>query len=597
MNVTPQSRLLKKQPSAVATRNTASPLTPRLAVNTQQIKREPSPSRPFVKTTTTPRNPLTDLRNSPAQSPLNNVNSPLNNINNPRNTITRGKTTTTTPTINNSGGARVRAAYVTPRLAASPLTIKTGDIPKNDGQKSIKNGINNESTTVKSPTGSLFIGANNHDQTRENTIKQSPVFFYANDRQEDNLTKVNRPTSPAMSMFADFRSLAIGRGRDNMSEVGFRTRPTVTTSVSTNNVKLTKSPFSTSPTIPSTTRPISTQSIYKNIDEMTPDLPNIRTRPRTVIDSDFIPEMHENKRIHNRSSSTSSLNIDSPNSLRKRSSTWDKYKSNTSCPSSPLTSSLSKRPSSTSLSKINNPRSIISSSSPDNNNSNHNNNNNNNITTQVQDFAVEARRERKVLDLEISNSSLLAINRSLEREMKKQKLELRQYRRLSRAGRFSSIHDVRNDSHDDGKDSRSSQDVDTKRARGRVSSPFQEVVGDMRSEYSDDYDEESDDEIIQDEDERIIADLKKHRELLLDTACMNQSIQKCLTWTEDLIKDGKKALYTPTSDLFSFKDIDYEEGDREGEKRKEFEHNNDGILVYDSSGNNNSNRDSGVEIG
>jgi hypothetical protein len=42
-----------------------------------------------------------------------------------------------------------------------------------------------------------------------------------------------------------------------------------------------------------------------------------------------------------------------------------------------------------------------------------------------------------VLDLEISNSSLLAINRTLEREMRKQSAELRRFRRLSRSGRLS----------------------------------------------------------------------------------------------------------------------------------------------------------------
>lgn len=56
---------------------------------------------------------------------------------------------------------------------------------------------------------------------------------------------------------------------------------------------------------------------------------------------------------------------------------------------------------------------------------------------QMNELAANARRERKVLDLEISNSSLLAINRTLEREMRKQNAELRRYRRLSRSGRIS----------------------------------------------------------------------------------------------------------------------------------------------------------------
>lgn len=54
----------------------------------------------------------------------------------------------------------------------------------------------------------------------------------------------------------------------------------------------------------------------------------------------------------------------------------------------------------------------------------------------VSELAADARRERKVLDLEISNSSLLAINSSLEREVRRQKAELKRFRRLSRAGKF-----------------------------------------------------------------------------------------------------------------------------------------------------------------
>ncbi|TVY19489.1 hypothetical protein LARI1_G002067 [Lachnellula arida] len=56
---------------------------------------------------------------------------------------------------------------------------------------------------------------------------------------------------------------------------------------------------------------------------------------------------------------------------------------------------------------------------------------------QLNELAADARRERKVMDLEITNSSLEAINRTLEREMRKQTAELRRYRRLSRSGRLS----------------------------------------------------------------------------------------------------------------------------------------------------------------
>ena len=39
-----------------------------------------------------------------------------------------------------------------------------------------------------------------------------------------------------------------------------------------------------------------------------------------------------------------------------------------------------------------------------------------------------------------------------------------------------------------------------------------------------------------------MLDLSKHQQLLVDSQMMNQSIRRCLGWTEELIKEGKKAL-------------------------------------------------------
>ena len=170
------------------------------------------------------------------------------------------------------------------------------------------------------------------------------------------------------------------------------------------------------------------------------------------------------------------------------------------------------------------------------------------------DIHAEARRERKVLDLEISNSSLLAINKSLEREIRKQKAELKRYRRLSRAGQFAvpetkpaldhlSTLDEENDLPD-------FDDDDDEGNGARPSSPFLEQTAE------DDSDEDSTvsstnplspsaqadkDAARRAADENHLRlDLSRHRELLLDTQRMNQSLQRCLYWTEGLIKDGKK---------------------------------------------------------
>ena len=44
------------------------------------------------------------------------------------------------------------------------------------------------------------------------------------------------------------------------------------------------------------------------------------------------------------------------------------------------------------------------------------------------------------------------------------------------------------------------------------------------------------------DEKRLRMDLSKHQELLLDSQRMNQSLKRCLGWTEDLISEGKKAL-------------------------------------------------------
>lgn len=167
----------------------------------------------------------------------------------------------------------------------------------------------------------------------------------------------------------------------------------------------------------------------------------------------------------------------------------------------------------------------------------------------MNELAANARRERKVLDLEISNSSLLAINRSLEKEVRKQKTELRRFRRMSRAGRFSM------------------DTMDTIDATETYSVGGASNVGDL----SDMSEEKEEEEPLEEEDEdsdssldesqlspsaqaerdetrrirdekRLQLDLAKHRELLIDSQKMNQSLKRCMNWTEQLIKDGQKAI-------------------------------------------------------
>ncbi|OJD14072.1 hypothetical protein AJ78_05549 [Emergomyces pasteurianus Ep9510] len=167
----------------------------------------------------------------------------------------------------------------------------------------------------------------------------------------------------------------------------------------------------------------------------------------------------------------------------------------------------------------------------------------------MNELASNARRERKVLDLEISNSSLLAINRTLEREMRKQSAELRRYRRLTRSGRLSMTDSVVSMS-------------------GRRTLSIVGETGDEPSDMSlmenseDDFSDSSDDESTPSHDgtpnpndttehdakhrtkdeKRFILDLTKHQQLLIDSQKLNQSIKRCLGWTDSLIEEAKKAL-------------------------------------------------------
>jgi hypothetical protein len=175
----------------------------------------------------------------------------------------------------------------------------------------------------------------------------------------------------------------------------------------------------------------------------------------------------------------------------------------------------------------------------------------------INELAANARRERKVLDLEISNSSLLAINKTLEREMRKQSAELRRFRRLSRAGRFSitsgslrsmSVQsnssglvekdDVRGDLSD--LEEMSYQDSDESDISGDdLDSSFDDDSSSILSPTSrSDYDARH----RAKDEKRLMLDLSKHQQLLIDSQKMSQSIKRCLGWTEELIKEGNRAL-------------------------------------------------------
>ncbi|KAI0466177.1 hypothetical protein F4859DRAFT_507570 [Xylaria cf. heliscus] len=169
----------------------------------------------------------------------------------------------------------------------------------------------------------------------------------------------------------------------------------------------------------------------------------------------------------------------------------------------------------------------------------------------VIELIANARRERKVQDLQIRNGSLEAINRTLERKLRKQTAELRRYQRLSRSGHLSLAAPTT-----------VSSDVPSRTMPELESGPLGLSI---LSEEELSVEEEVEDESLSDTDsassslspsviaardakrrpqdeERLKLDLSKHQQMLVDSQKINQSIKRCLDWTELLISDGKKAL-------------------------------------------------------
>ena len=222
-----------------------------------------------------------------------------------------------------------------------------------------------------------------------------------------------------------------------------------------------------------------------------------------------------------------------------------------------------------------------------------------------------------MLDLEISNSSLLAINASLEREVRRQKAELKSFRRLSRAGRFSLAPGERARTLSDG--------LSALPEESEPEDYFGFVSGSADLDNDSSEDEESvtssaeplgssgQDRLAKDE-ERLQVDLEKHKELLMQSQAMNQSIKRCMYTTEDMIREGKKALeyHVKVSDvklggrvLSNYEDakdsqeIEVEDAivqNNEVDKAREFLETWTNVERPSVDGSENGDRDSGVEV-
>lgn len=172
----------------------------------------------------------------------------------------------------------------------------------------------------------------------------------------------------------------------------------------------------------------------------------------------------------------------------------------------------------------------------------------------ISDLVANARRERKVQDLQITNASLEAINRTLERELRKQTAELRRFKRLSRAGRLSlmPVETTQASSETGSVNGGDEQEVLSDLSEGEEPGDEPEEGDSLEEDdddtASDDGDlsasmlEEKDEKYGRKDEKRLQLDLTKHQQLLIDSQKINQSIKRCMDWTEELIKEGRKAL-------------------------------------------------------
>ncbi|KAK5992516.1 hypothetical protein PT974_05927 [Cladobotryum mycophilum] len=174
----------------------------------------------------------------------------------------------------------------------------------------------------------------------------------------------------------------------------------------------------------------------------------------------------------------------------------------------------------------------------------------------ISDYVLSARRERKVQDLEIRNTSLEAINKTLERQLRKQTAELRRFRRLSRAGKLPldstatgrvasvAVSEAPTDLSDLSEEESVAPTVDGETDEEDEDEEEEDsFMSEDSSSTASASGSQSDDSKLHKRDERRLQlDLSKHKELLLDSQKMNQSLKRCLNWTEELIKEGQKAL-------------------------------------------------------
>lgn len=141
--------------------------------------------------------------------------------------------------------------------------------------------------------------------------------------------------------------------------------------------------------------------------------------------------------------------------------------------------------------------------------------------------------------------------------MRKQNAELRRFRRLSRSGRLSirtvsgqsksSLGILAEDGEEEDEDAQALLngldeidlgESDDEASESDEDSNFSPTASESASNLSSTHALKQ----RKRDEKRLMLDLSKHRQLLIDSEKMNSSIRRCLAWSEEMIKDGQRAL-------------------------------------------------------
>jgi hypothetical protein len=488
--------------------NTKSPLTPRLAAQHIKTITSPSTTRPQIASA-----PVKDDLQTPVKALINSNVTPRSSLRKSRLETGSLNTTPTMVTSARPKSDNLETVFTKPQVLLSPSPSPGTRSPSHE------------------TTGSSFFHASDVKKP-ENLpppppppLKKAATFFYANGDKEENRNQIPSPPASSLGISTKpqtYRANGVPKTPTTPdvdmsysrpgSMVGFPMRPP---SPQKNNIHL-------------TFRKGASQIISpQNRSHAVPILPpgaSARSPSPARPTNTIAGQLNKSPRPHHRTSSIGSL--DSSPSSRK--SSLNVTYARVPPPESPK-SMRSPPPISTPQLL---PQADVSIPQSPNQPSQ-------TPSASYAEAAANARRERKVLDLEISNSSLLAYNRQLEKEVRRQKSELRRFRRLSRAGRLSGMTTVTDDGDMKDDEDDSEKELDPDLSESENEEPDSSVSDDsVDSPTSSNLDPSR----LEKDEKRLQVDLKRHRQLLVDSQKMNLSLKRCMTLSEDMIAEARRAL-------------------------------------------------------